>query len=157
MEHLNQTSYCSSLGAAALLISRMMFAWMGRRDFTGNTMLRSSYVLPLLPGPCPAWQSFTCIYSFILKEIRSVFQCCSKSTSNKSKTQKYKQEKQELFIIMRSSASSSHKHSDSSKYSWQCYTTPELYSPVAWQVFKRSCILKRLINHRKSIQPSQYI
>lgn len=46
MEHLNQTSCCCSLSAAALLISRTMFAWMGRRGFTGNTMLRSSLCAP---------------------------------------------------------------------------------------------------------------
>lgn len=46
MEHLNQTSYCSSLGTAALLNSKLMFAWMGRRGFTGKTMLRSSLCAP---------------------------------------------------------------------------------------------------------------
>ena len=97
MEHLNPTSYCSSLGTAALLMRRMMVAWMGCRGFSGNIMLRVPYVLLLLSCPCPAWQGFTCIYSFILKETRPVFQCRPKSTSNKSKTLKAQTRKARPF------------------------------------------------------------
>lgn len=87
------------------------------------------YVLLLL---CCPWSDGKILHVFIhLKEnqIRSVFQYSSKSTDKKARPQKPKHEKKELFILMRSSVSSSYKHSDrSSKNSWQCYINPELFT-----------------------------
>lgn len=141
MENLNQTSYCSSLSTVALLISRMMFARVGWSGSAGNTVLRSNQMLPL-PSLCSMARFYT-VYSFILKGTRSVFQCSSKSTRNKSKTPKAQARKARTFIIPRCFASSNHKHSDGVQSTPDsAFATPELCSPLAWQGFKRTFILE---------------
>lgn len=114
MEYLNKTSYCSSLGTAALLIdSRMMIAWMGCRGFAGNTMLRSPLYNPV---PLVSLSRMTRFYMYLFihskgKQISFPMRL-KKVQATKARPKNYKQEKQNLFIIMRSSASSSHRHSD---------------------------------------------
>lgn len=73
------------------------------------------------------WQDFTRIYTRNLIRSDQFSSTAQKLQLKKERPQKSKHKNQELFILMRSSASSSHKHSDrNSKDSWQCYTNAEL-------------------------------
>lgn len=129
MEYLNKTSYCSSLGTAALLInSRMMFVWVRRRGFTGNTMLRSSLYNPV---PLVSLSRMTMFYMYLFIHFKR------KQISFPLQLKKYKGQKQDLRSTNKKSkiflsswgplphqATSTVTQSDS-KYSWQCYTTSE--------------------------------
>lgn len=90
-EHLNQTSYCSSLSAAALRTnSRMMFAWMGHGGPTGNTMSRNS-----LCGPTPLLSLSSMARFYMYPFIHSFIHSKGKQISFPMQLKKHRQQEQD--------------------------------------------------------------
>lgn len=159
MEHLNQTSCCHSLNAAALLISRTMFAWMGCRGFTGNTTLRSSLCAPApLLSLSSVAEFYMHSYIYIISKGKQIsFPMHLKKHKQQEQDPKNASKKSKNFL----SSPGPLPHQATSTVTGVQSTPDSAILPQnstsGLTGFKRTCILKTLIKHRKSIRPSRYI